>query len=79
MNLTCEELHDLLYDHHEGTLVVEVRESFQAHLIGCRDCMHYVESYTHTVRVVRRLPRCGMPQDMEARLRAKLKEHLGEQ
>ena len=78
MNLTCEELLQLLYDHHEGELAIEVRESFAAHLVICRDCMHYVESYTHTVRIVRKLPRCGIPQDVEARLRAKLSEHLGE-
>ncbi len=78
MNLTCEELLQLLYDHHEGELAIEVRESFEAHLVICRDCTHYVESYTHTVRIVRKLPRCGIPQDVEARLRAKLSEHLGE-
>ena len=78
MNLTCEELLQLLYDHHEGELAIEVRESFEAHLVICRDCTHYVESYTHTVRIVRKLPRCGIPQDVEARLRSKLSEHLGE-
>ena len=78
MNLTCEELLQLLYDHHEGGLAIEVRKSFAAHLVICRDCTHYVESYTHTVRIVRKLPRCGIPQDVEARLRAKLSEHLGE-
>lgn len=77
MNLTCEELLQLLYDHHEGSLAIEVRESFAAHLVICRDCTHYVESYTHTVRIVRKLPRCALPHEMEARLRAKLSEYLG--
>lgn len=78
MNLTCDELRELLYDHHEGELVVEKHDYFQAHLVTCAHCVHYVESYTHTVRVVRKLPRCGLPNDVEARLRAALKDCLGE-
>jgi hypothetical protein len=76
VNLTCEQLRELLFDHHAGELVVEVHQSFQAHLEWCANCTYYVESYTHTVKVVRKLPQCGLPAEAEARLREKLKDHL---
>lgn len=78
MTLTCDALRELLYDHHAEELVVEVHEQFEAHLVICANCLHFVESYRHTVKVVRRLPRCGLPESVEARLRAALREHLGE-
>lgn len=76
MNLTCESLRELIFDHHAGELVIEVREQFELHLVSCENCLHLVESYRHTVTVVRRMPRCGLPQSVEASLRAKLKDHL---
>lgn len=78
MNLTCEDLRNLLYEYHAGELVVEVYESFETHLVGCANCLYFVESYRHTVKVVRSLPRCGLPAAVETRLRAALKECLGE-
>jgi hypothetical protein len=76
MNLTCEQLRELLYEHHAGELDVEVTESFETHVKSCNNCNYYVESYVHTVKVVRKLPKCGLPSDAEARMRAKLKDHL---
>ena len=78
MSLTCEELRNLLFDHHAGELAVEHHDSFQAHLKDCENCTYYVESYTHTVKITRKLPKSGpLPKDVEARLRELLKEHLG--
>jgi len=76
MTFTCESLRELIFDHHAEELVVEVREQFDLHLVACVNCLHLVESYRHTVRVVRRIPRCTLPTDVEARLRAALKDHL---
>ena len=77
VNLTCDELRELIADHLGGELATEKTESFQFHVKGCKDCGYYVESYTHTVKVVRKLPRCGpLPANVEAKLREALKEHL---
>ena len=76
MNLTCEELRALLFEHHAGELAVEHTETFLAHLVCCADCTYYVESYTHTVKIVRKLPKCGLSAEAEARMRAALKDHL---
>jgi hypothetical protein len=80
VSLTCERLRELLFDHHAGELEVEHQESFQVHLDGCENCTNYVASYTHTVKITRKLPRCTkLPADVEARLREVLKDHLGGQ
>lgn len=76
MTFTCESLRELLYEHHAGELVVEVHEQFELHLVSCANCLHFVESYRQTIRVVRKLPKCELPQSAEARLRAALKDFL---
>ena len=76
--MTCTELIDRMTDYAQGELVEETRHRFELHLVGCPNCVVYFESYTHTVRVARRLPRCGaLPAAVEARLRRALGEHLG--
>jgi hypothetical protein len=76
MNLTCDGIREHLLDHHAGELVVEIQESFEAHLVICENCLHFVASYRHTVKLTRALPRCELPAAVEARLRARLKDHL---
>lgn len=77
VNLTCEQLRELLGDHVAGELETEKQESFELHIKQCQDCGYYLESYTHTVRVVKKLPKCGLPAATEAKLRAALQEHFG--
>src|SRR5262249_16935237 len=74
--VSCDELIEKLMDYLDGELVEEQRTLVEVHLDSCPNCPSYVETYTHTVRVVRRLPRCGLPPAVEQRLRAALKEHL---
>jgi len=76
VNLTCDELRALLLEHHAGELAVEQTQSFESHLVRCRDCTYYVESYTHTVKITGRLPKSGLPADVESRMREALKEQL---
>lgn len=78
MTLTCAEFRELMGDHAGGELLVEVRDVFEVHRTGCPDCGFYLESYTHTVKVTRLLPRCGpLPPAVEARLRAAIGMQLG--
>ncbi len=77
MSLTCDQFRQLLGDHLGDELEVEVRQSFEAHKAGCRDCVFYLESYTYTVRITRKLPKAGpLPAGLEAKLRAALSDHL---
>ncbi len=77
--MTCAELMDALVDYLSEELVVEVRETFKLHIDGCPKCGAYVATYTHTVKVSRVLPKCGLPPAFEARLRKLLGPELGEQ
>ena len=75
--MTCAELMAALGDYLGEELVVEHRETFEVHVRGCPKCESYVATYTHTVRVVRALPKCGpLPPAVEARLRKVLEPEL---
>jgi anti-sigma factor RsiW len=76
--VTCEELYQMLHDYVGGALVVESRTTVEVHINGCEHCGVLVHSYTHTVRVARALPRCGLPPAFEARLRAVIEPELKE-
>lgn len=43
--LTCRELIEFLLDYLEDGLAPAERESFDAHLAICPDCVRYVDSY----------------------------------
>jgi anti-sigma factor RsiW len=74
--ITCDDLIALLYDFIEGEMVAEVRETFEVHITGCSHCGLYVESYRHTVRLTRALPRCGpLPMSFAAKLQTLLEQH----
>ena len=75
--MSCDELIDKLMDYLDGEMVEEQRALVKVHLDSCPNCPSYVESYTYTVKVVRKLPRCGkLPEAVEQRLRAALKDAL---
>jgi len=52
-NLTCRELIEFLMDYLEGALSAAERESFDAHLAICPDCVNYVAAYRSTVQAGR--------------------------
>lgn len=74
--MTCDDLLDKIMDYLDGEMVEEQRTLATVHLGGCPNCTVLIETYTHTVRVVKKLPRCGLPAGVEERLRAALKDHL---
>ena len=75
--MTCQELRDLLPDYTCGDLVVEVKETVEVHVSECERCGALVQTYTHTVRVARKLPKCTLSPECLARLRKALEPHLG--
>jgi anti-sigma factor RsiW len=75
--VNCQDLRDKLLEYVDGELVGEEKTRAVTHLGECDDCTVYLETYTHTVTVVKRLPKCGpLPAGVAARLRDRLKEHL---
>jgi hypothetical protein len=46
-------------------------------MTGCKDCTIRVETYRHTVRLAKALPKCGkLPPAVEERLREALEPEL---
>jgi anti-sigma factor RsiW len=75
--VTCQELLDILHDYLDGELVVEQRQTVELHMTGCKDCTIRIETYRHTVRLARALPKCDkLPPPVEERLRKALESEL---
>jgi len=75
--VTCKELLDILHDYLDGDLVVEQRQTVEVHVSGCKDCTIRIETYRHTVRLARALPKCDkLPPSVEERLRKALEPEL---
>jgi anti-sigma factor RsiW len=75
--VTCKELLDILHDYLDGELVVEQRQTVELHMTGCKDCTIRIETYRHTVRLARALPKCDkLPPPVEERLRKALEPEL---
>jgi anti-sigma factor RsiW len=77
--MNCQELLELLLDYIGGELVVEKHQTVEIHLSGCTQCFTLVETYRHTIRFARTLPKCQtLPSAVEERLRKLLAPHLKE-
>jgi anti-sigma factor RsiW len=76
--MNCQELLDLLCDYVGGELVVEQHRTVEIHLTGCSHCVKLVQSYRHTIRFARALPKCErLPAAVEERLRKLLGPQFG--
>jgi hypothetical protein len=76
--VNCEELRELLLDYVGGELVVEQCRTIEIHVSACQNCTIRIETYRHTVRLARALPRCDkLPSSVEERLRRVLEAELG--
>ena len=47
--MTCQELVELVTDYYEGVLEESVRARFEAHIMVCPGCEHYVEQVRVTL------------------------------
>lgn len=52
-DLTCRDVTGFLADYLAGELAAGVRDSFEAHLADCPDCVAYLRQYETTVRLAR--------------------------
>lgn len=51
--LSCQEVHAFLLEYVEGELIEARRREFERHLLRCRSCAAYLESYRATVELAR--------------------------
>jgi anti-sigma factor RsiW len=72
--VACQSGVDLLMDFLEGVLPAEVNAALEAHVAGCERCAAFVASYQATPRIMRDATVSTLPPDVEASLRAFLRE-----
>jgi anti-sigma factor RsiW len=77
--VNCNELLEVLLDYVNGEMLVESRTSVDVHIQACQHCGILVQSYVHTVRVAKALPKCKLSAAFEAKLRAMLEPELKDQ
>ncbi|OWK43623.1 anti-sigma factor family protein [Fimbriiglobus ruber] len=77
MNLSCQDVTDLLAEIFDRSLPVEVQTFVERHVHTCPDCGHRVDTYRATVVISRSLPKCDrlvpLPPAFEERLRTLLR------
>ena len=73
-NVTCLSGVELLMEYLEGVLPADVQAALEAHVAGCARCAAFVASYRETPRILREATAAALPADIEASLRAFLRE-----
>jgi predicted anti-sigma-YlaC factor YlaD len=53
--MSCQEVTEFLADYFGGQLPLRQRIVFRLHLLMCRDCRRYLDSYAATIRLTRAL------------------------
>jgi anti-sigma factor RsiW len=75
--IVCRSGVELLMDYFEGVLPPDVRAALEQHVAGCARCTAFVASYQATPRIVRDATAMTLPPDLEASLKAFLRERTG--
>ena len=75
-SLTCKETIDLLSDYLEALCGPAVVDRLEAHLRDCAPCRAYLATFRRTRELTQTVGHVEMPQEMKARLRQFLLDHL---
>ena len=68
MEISCQELVELVTDYLEGALPPAERARFDAHIAGCDDCHAYLEQIRTTIRLTGTLTPEQLAPEAEAAL-----------
>jgi anti-sigma factor (TIGR02949 family) len=72
--MNCHEMVDRLIEYLDGELTPEEAQRMREHLCECPPCGWYVQTYTLTIQITRRLPSKSPPEAVLERLRQAVKE-----
>lgn len=78
--IVCREVIAFLDDYVAETLTAERRAEFDRHLIICRSCVAYLESYRETIRMAKAAPPAieDVPPELITAILATLARNRGE-
>jgi anti-sigma factor RsiW len=68
VELTCQQLTELIVDYLTGEMEPAKRASFEGHLRDCPDCEAFLHTYKRTIRVTRTLRYEDVPAEMLTRV-----------
>ncbi len=54
MITTCKDISDFLMEYVDGALPLGQRVQFEAHLVLCRSCRNYLDSYRKTIELTKK-------------------------
>jgi predicted anti-sigma-YlaC factor YlaD len=72
--MTCRDVAEILLDYLEGALAQEQCGAIRAHLECCHECVDFVETYSLTIQITRRLPPAELPPALLEKMRRALEE-----
>lgn len=73
---TCKELSELLLQYVNQELSASVKDSFDAHLKICPDCVSFLNTYRKTISTTQSVPVEAMPKKARANLLAFLRQRI---
>ena len=76
IKITCERVTALLIDYITGDLDPTIVPVFERHLQRCQDCEAFLRTYRETVRTTRTLRYDDIPEEMQHRVHAFLRQKL---
>jgi anti-sigma factor RsiW len=70
VELTCQELVELVTEYLEDSLPATARAAFEEHLQECENCHHYLDQMRRTIQIVGKLTEASLAPDVQAELLA---------
>jgi len=68
VQLSCQEIVELVTDYLEGTLSHKERKAFEEHLSGCPHCTNYLDQMRQTIKMTGRLTEEALEPELRSRI-----------
>ncbi|NJD68073.1 MAG: hypothetical protein C3F12_11325 [Candidatus Methylomirabilota bacterium] len=78
VDLTCQQVTDLILNYVRGELPPQATLALKAHLRECPDCVAFLATYTKTIQAARSLQYETIPPTMRRRIRHFLRTKISE-
>ena len=74
--MNCRKATTLIIDHLSGTLDLQTRAAWNAHLDECRDCAPFLDTYRKSIEALRSLPSKEISLEARNRIRRSLERRI---